>query len=59
MSDYTRNKSSLKNSERIDRKLRETSKIFNWEGLKFPINLSDNNKFENHNSSISLNVFGY
>ena len=30
-----------------------------WEGLKFPVNLSDINKFENHNSSISVNVFGY
>ena len=29
------------------------------EGLKFPVNLSDINKFENHNSLISVNVFGY
>ena len=29
------------------------------EGLKFLVNLSDINKFENHNSSISVNVFGY
>ena len=28
-------------------------------GVKFPVNLSDINKFENHNSSISVNVFGY
>ena len=48
-----------KHSERIDKKLREISKVFNWEGLKFPVNLSDINKFENHNSSISVNVFGY
>ena len=48
-----------KNSERIDIKLGETSKTLNWEGLKFPVNLSDINKFENHNSSISVNVFGY
>ena len=48
-----------KNSERIDRKLREISKTLNWEVLKFPVNLSDINKFENHNSSISVNVFGY
>ena len=34
-----------KNSERIDRKFRETSKTLNWEGLKFPVNLSDINKF--------------
>ena len=48
-----------KNNERIDKKLRETSKDLNWEGLKFPVNLSDINKFENHNSSIAVNVFGY
>ena len=34
-----------KNSERFDIKLRETSKTLNWEGLKFPVNLSDINKF--------------
>ena len=57
MGDHTSIKSGRKNSERIDRKLRETSKTLNWEGLKFPVNLSDINKFENHNSSISVNVF--
>ena len=48
-----------KNSECIDRKLTETSKTLNWEGQKFLVNFSDINKFENHNSSISVNVFGY
>ena len=57
--DHTSIKSSMKNSERIDRKLRETSKTHNWEGLKFTVNLSDINKFEKHNSSISVNIFGY
>ena len=28
-------------------------------GTEIPVNLSDINKFENHNSSISVNVFGY
>ena len=56
---YTSIKSSRKKSERIDKKLRETSKDLNWEGLKFPVNLSDINKFENHNSSISVNLCGY
>ena len=45
--------------ERIDRELRENSKVLNWKGLKFPVNLSDINKLENHNSSISINVFGF
>ena len=31
----------------------------NLKGLKFPVNLRDINKFEKHNSSISVNVFGY
>ena len=34
-----------KNSERIDKKLREKSEVLNWDGLKFPVNLSDINKF--------------
>ena len=48
-----------KHSQPIDKKLREKSEVLNWEGLKFPVNLSDISKFENHNSSISVNVFGY
>ena len=48
-----------KQSERIDRKRREKSMVLNWEGLKFPANLIDTNKFENHNSSIFVNSFGY
>ena len=48
-----------KNSERIDIKLQENSEVLNWKCLKFPVNLSDINKFENRNSSISVNVFGY
>ena len=47
-----------KHSERIDKKLRETSKVLNWKELKYPVILSDINKFENHISSISVNVFG-
>ena len=56
---YTSTKSSRKQAERTDRKLREASVVLNLEGLKFPINLIDINKFENNNSSISVNVFGY
>ena len=47
---YTSIKSSRENSERIGIKLREKSEVLNWEGLKFPVNLNDINKFENHNS---------
>ena len=59
MGNHTSIKCSRKNSERIDKKRREKSKVLNWDGLKFPVNLSDINKFENHYSSISVNVFGY
>ena len=45
--------------ERINRELRETPNVLNWEGLKFSVNLSDINKFESHNSSNSVNVFFY
>ena len=33
--------------------------VLNWEELKFPVNSNDINKFENHNSLIFVNVFGY
>ena len=59
MGDHTSIKSIRKNSERIDIKLREKSEIFNWDGLKFPVNLNDINNFENYNSSIAVNVIGY
>ena len=59
MGDHASIKSSRKNSERINKKLREKSEVLNWDDVKFPVNLSDMNKFDNHNSSISVNVFGY
>ena len=48
-----------KNSGRIDKKLREKSEVLNWDDLKFPVNLSDISKFENHNPSISVSVCSY
>ena len=59
MGDHTSIKSSIKKTERMYIILREKSEVLNWVILKFPVNLSDINKFENHNSSISVNVFGY
>ena len=43
-----------KHSEGIDIKLREKSEVLSWKGLKFLVILSDINKFENVNSSISV-----
>ena len=48
-----------KHAERNDQKLRDTSEVLNSEELKFPVILININKFENHNFSISVNVFGY
>ena len=48
-----------KHSERIDKKPSRKSKVLNWESLKFPVSLTDINKFKNRNSSIYVNVFGY
>ena len=55
----TRALNSVQKTERISKKRREKSEVLNWDGLKFPVNLSDINKFENHNTSISVNVFYY
>ena len=43
---------------RITKILRLQAKKLNWEGLKFPITLSQINRFEKLNS-VSVNVFGY
>ena len=48
-----------RDSERIDRNLRDNSKRINWSGLKFPIELSDIKQFQNLNQNISINVFGF
>ena len=60
MGDHTSIKSSRKKTLKVSIKnFDKKSEVLNWDGLKFPVNLSDFNKFENHNSSISVNVFGY
>ena len=41
------------------KKPREKSNVLYWEGLKLPVSLTDINTFENRNSSILVNVFGY
>ena len=48
-----------KNNERIDKKLVEKSKEFNWEGIEFPIKLNQIEKFVNNNADISVSVFGF
>ena len=48
-----------KNNERIDKKLVEKSKEFNWERIEFPVKLNQIEKFENNNADISVSVFGF
>ena len=48
-----------KNPQIISRQVVANSKKLNWEGLEFPVKLSDIYKFEKNNSRISLNVFGF
>ena len=37
----------------------KNQKVLIWEGLKFPVSLIDINKFQNHHSPMSVNVFCY
>ena len=48
-----------KNSERIDKKLKEKENTLNMEGIEYPVSLKDIDKFERQNPSISITVFGY
>ena len=48
-----------KNPNRITKEVVEQSKSFNWEGLKFPVDLKQIKIFEKNNPSVSINVFGY
>ena len=46
-----------KDSERIDKKLKEKENTLNMEGIEYPVSLKDIDKFENQNPSISITVF--
>ena len=48
-----------KDSERIDKKLKEKENTLNMEGIEYPVSLKDIDKFEKQNPSISITVFGY
>ena len=48
-----------KHPERIDTKLIKATKHFNWDGIIFPIDLKQIDRFEKQNPTISVNVFGY
>ena len=46
-----------KNSERITKKLREQSKLFDWTGVNFPTSFEDISRFEKNNN-VSVKVLG-
>ena len=45
--------------ERITKISRENSKLFNWEGIKFPVKKTQINLFEKNNPEYTVNVLGY
>ena len=48
-----------KNAERIDKKLKAKADTLNWDGITFPTPLSEIDKFERNNPTISVNVAGF
>ena len=48
-----------KNAERIDKKLTAKADTLNWDGITFPTPLSEIDKFERNNPTISVNVAGF
>ena len=45
--------------KRIDPKLIKASEELNWDGITFPVDLKQIDRFEKQNDSLSINVFGY
>ena len=48
-----------KDSQRIDKKLKEKENTLNMDGIEYPVSLKDIDKFEKQNPTISITVFGY
>ena len=46
-------------SERIDTKLIKAAENFNWDGITFPVDFKQIDRFVKQNPTISVNVFGY
>ena len=44
---------------RITKTSKENAELFNWDGIKFPMKLSQINLFEKNNSAYVVNVLGY
>ena len=48
-----------KNAERIDKDLKSKENTLNMEGITYPVDLKDINRFEKQNLDISISVLGY
>ena len=48
-----------KHPEHIDKKLIKAIANFNWDGITFPVDLKQIDRFEKQNPTISVNAFGY
>ena len=47
-----------KDPQRLNKKMRNNSQNFNWDGIDFPVSIKQINKFERQNH-YAINVFGY
>ena len=47
-----------KHPERLNKKMRNNSQNFNWDGIDFPVSIKQIDKFERQNN-YAVNVFGY
>ena len=45
--------------ERVTKKSKENAKLFNWEGIKFPVKKTQIDLFEKNNPEYTVNVLGY
>ena len=48
-----------KNTERIDKDLKSKQDILNMQGIRYPVNFRDVDRFESQNPEISITILGY
>ncbi|XP_065643126.1 uncharacterized protein LOC136074713 [Hydra vulgaris] len=50
---------TAKNSENVDKDLKNQAEKINWDKIEFPVSLNQIKQFEKNNTDISINVYGY
>ncbi|XP_065642512.1 uncharacterized protein LOC136074138 [Hydra vulgaris] len=50
---------TAKNSERVDKELKNQAEKINWDKIEFPVSLNQITQIEKNNQDISVNVYGY